>query len=146
MKRLHSSGQKRPVVTTLSCICHMVTIQWWGEGGCTLSGGEKQRLSIARAMLKDVQIVLLDEATASLDPENEVEIQKAIDTLIKGRTVIVIAHRLKTIMGADHIVVLSDGKVEEQGTHSELMCRDGLYRKLWNIQKVHWDGHYSGLL
>ena len=106
-----------------------------GEGGCTLSGGEKQRLSIARAMLKDVQIVLLDEATASLDPENEVEIQKAIDTLIKGRTVIVIAHRLKTIMGADHIVVLSDGKVEEQGTHSELMCRDGLYRKLWNIQE-----------
>ena len=70
-----------------------------GEGGCTLSGGEKQRLSIARAMLKDAQIVLLDEATASLDPENEVEIQKAIDTLIKGRTVIVIAHRLKTIMG-----------------------------------------------
>lgn len=106
-----------------------------GEGGCTLSGGEKQRLSIARAMLKDAQIVLLDEATASLDPENEVEIQKAIDTLIKGRTVIVIAHRLKTIMGADHIVVLSDGKVEEQGTHSELMCRDGLYRKLWNIQE-----------
>lgn len=86
-------------------------------------------------MLKDAQIVLLDEATASLDPENEVEIQKAIDTLIKGRTVIVIAHRLKTIMGADHIVVLSDGKVEEQSTHSELMCRDGLYRKLWNIQE-----------
>ena len=106
-----------------------------GEGGASLSGGEKQRLSIARAMLKDAQIVLLDEATASLDPENEVEIQKAIDTLIKGRTVIVIAHRLKTIMGADHIVVLSDGKVEEQGTHSELMCRDGLYRKLWNIQE-----------
>lgn len=68
-----------------------------GEGGCTLSGGEKQRISIARAMLKDAQIILLDEATASLDPENEVEIQKAIGTLIKGRTVIAIAHRLKTI-------------------------------------------------
>ena len=72
-----------------------------GEGGCTLSGGEKQRISIARAILKDAPIILLDEATASLDPENEVEVQKAIDTLIKGRTVIVIAHKLKTIMNAD---------------------------------------------
>lgn len=106
-----------------------------GEGGCTLSGGEKQRLSIARAMLKDAQIVLLDEATASLDPENEIEIQKAIDRLIKGRMVIVIAHRLKTIMGADHIIVLSDGRVEEQGTHSELIRQNGLYWKLWNIQE-----------
>ena len=69
-----------------------------GEGGCTLSGGEKQRISIARAVLKDAQVILLDEATASLDPENEVEMQKAIDTLIKGRTVITIAHKLKTII------------------------------------------------
>ena len=106
-----------------------------GEGGSTLSGGEKQRISIARAILKNANIVILDEATASIDPENEHLIQQAISELTIGKTVIVIAHRLKTIMGADHIVVLSDGKVEEQGTHSELMCRDGLYRKLWNIQE-----------
>lgn len=91
-----------------------------GEGGCTLSGGEKQRISIARAVLKDAQVILLDEATASLDPENEVEMQKAIDTLIKGRTVITIAHKLKTIMNANRIIVLDDGQVKEQGTHDEL--------------------------
>ena len=106
-----------------------------GEGGCTLSGGEKQRLSIARAMLKEAQIVLLDEATASLDPENEVEVQKAIDSLIKGRTVIVIAHRLKTIMNADRIIVLAEGQVVEQGTHDSLMRNDGLYARLWNSQE-----------
>lgn len=105
-----------------------------GEGGCTLSGGEKQRISIARAMLKDAPVVLLDEATASLDPENEVEVQKAIGELIAGRTVIVIAHRLKTIKDADNIVVMEDGKVSEQGTHEQLMNKDGLYKKLWTIQ------------
>lgn len=106
-----------------------------GEGGCTLSGGEKQRLSIARAILKEAPIILLDEATASLDPENEVEVQKAINTLIEGRTVIVIAHRLKTIKNADSIIVLKDGHVEEQGTHAELTARKGLYHKLWTIQE-----------
>ena len=106
-----------------------------GEGGCTLSGGEKQRISIARAMLKDAQIILLDEATASLDPENEVEVQKAIDTLIKGRTVIAIAHRLKTIKGADQIIVLDNGRIREKGTHETLMQAKGLYAQLWNIQE-----------
>ena len=105
-----------------------------GEGGCTLSGGEKQRISIARAMLKDAQIVLLDEATASLDPENEVQVQQAINTLIKGRTVIVIAHRLKTIMNADKIVVIDEGKIVEEGTHKELVEHDNLYARLWNVQ------------
>ena len=106
-----------------------------GEGGSTLSGGEKQRVSIARAMLKDAQIILLDEATASLDPENEVEVQKAIDTLIKGRTVIAIAHRLKTIKGADQIIVLDNGRIREKGTHETLMQAKGLYAQLWNIQE-----------
>lgn len=106
-----------------------------GEGGCTLSGGEKQRVSIARAILKDAPIILLDEATASLDPENEVEVQKAIDSLIKGRTVIAIAHRLKTIKDADQIIVLDNGRIKEEGTHDELIRKEGLYAHLWNIQE-----------
>ena len=110
-----------------------------GEGGCTLSGGEKQRISIARAMLKDAQIILLDEATASLDPENEVEVQKAIDSLIKGRTVIAIAHRLKTVKDADRIIVLDNGRIKEEGTHDELVRKEGLYAYLWNIQEsISW--------
>ncbi len=106
-----------------------------GENGCTLSGGERQRISIARAILKDAPIVLLDEATASIDPENEVLIQEAISALIKGRTVIVIAHRLKTVAGANQIIVLDEGKLSEQGTHDELLTKGGLYAKLWNIQQ-----------
>ncbi|HID0823974.1 ABC transporter ATP-binding protein [Clostridium botulinum] len=107
-----------------------------GEGGCTLSGGEKQRVSIARAMLKDAPVVLLDEATASLDPENEMDVQKAINQLIKGRTVIVIAHKLKTIRSADNIIVLDDGRVVEQGKHEELIKLKGLYARLWKLQQV----------
>jgi ATP-binding cassette subfamily B protein len=100
-----------------------------------LSGGEKQRVSIARAILKNAPVVLLDEATASLDPENEVEVQKAIGELITGRTVIVIAHRLKTVKNADKIIVLDNSNVVEQGTHNELIERDDLYNKLWTIQQ-----------
>lgn len=106
-----------------------------GEGGSTLSGGERQRISIARAMLKDAPIVLLDEATASLDPQNEVLIQQAIASLVAEKTVVVIAHRLASIMNADHIVVLEDGRVAEQGTHTQLMQRNGRYAALWHEQQ-----------
>ena len=106
-----------------------------GESGSTLSGGEKQRLSIARALLKNAPIVLLDEATAALDPENELQIQTAIDELVKDKTVVVIAHRLNTIARADHIVVLDRGRIVEQGNHEFLMERSGLYRALWEEQQ-----------
>ena len=106
-----------------------------GENGATLSGGERQRLSIARALLKDAPIVLLDEATASLDPENEALIQRAISTLITGKTVVVIAHRLRTVMGADKIVVLDNGRLIEEGTSDELIARRGLFARLYNIQR-----------
>lgn len=105
-----------------------------GEGGSTLSGGEKQRLSIARALLKDAPVILLDEATSSLDPENEVLIQQAISALVENKTVIVIAHRLQSVCNADQIVVLKDGEVHEAGDHEGLLKMNGLYAKLWNEQ------------
>lgn len=106
-----------------------------GEGGSTLSGGEKQRISIARAILKNAPIVLLDEATASLDPENELHIQQAINELVKNRTVVVIAHRLNTVKDADNIVVLDKGMITEQGKHHELLQNKGLYYEMWQEQQ-----------
>ncbi len=106
-----------------------------GENGFTLSGGERQRISIARALLKNAPIILLDEATASLDPENEAQIQQAISHLIRGKTVIVIAHRLRTIADADKIIVLNEGGLAEEGTHEQLLEKQGLYARLFNIQQ-----------
>jgi ATP-binding cassette subfamily B protein IrtB len=107
---------------------------WVGEGGSTLSGGEKQRISIARAILKNAPVILLDEATSALDPENEMDMQKAIGRLIKGRTVIMIAHRLKTIINADNIIVLNKGRIVDQGRHEELLRTGGHYARLWEIK------------
>ena len=105
-----------------------------GENGSTLSGGECQRLSIARALLKDAPVILLDEATASLDVDNETEIQEAISRLVKGKTVLVIAHRMRTVENADKIVVLDGGVVAESGNHEELMKKNGLYARLVKLQ------------
>ena len=105
-----------------------------GENGAKLSGGERQRISIARALLKNAPIVLLDEATASLDVENETKVQGALSRLLAGKTVLVIAHRMRTVAGADHIVVLENGRVAEQGTPAELMEQGGLYRRMVELQ------------
>ena len=105
-----------------------------GENGAKLSGGERQRISIARALLKDAPIVLLDEATASLDVENETKVQGALSKLLTGKTVLVIAHRMRTVAGADHIVVLKDGCVDQQGTPQELMAEGGLFRHMVELQ------------
>ena len=106
-----------------------------GQGGTTLSGGEKQRISIARAILKNAPIILLDEATSSLDSENELVIQKAISNLIKNKTVVVVAHKLRCVMRANNIVVLKNGKIEEVGKHEELLKNKGMYKQLWDYQE-----------
>ena len=106
-----------------------------GEGGSTLSGGEKQRISIARAILKDASIIILDEATASVDPENEHLIQQAISELTRGKTIITIAHRLATIQNADQILVVEDGRIAEHGTHDALLQQSGLYRRFTEIRR-----------
>lgn len=105
-----------------------------GENGCALSGGERQRISIARAFLKDAPIIMLDEATASLDVENETLIQIALSRLIRNKTVLIIAHRMRTVVGADKIVVLSDGVVAEQGAPDTLYASKGLYTHMVDLQ------------
>jgi len=110
-----------------------------GEQGVKLSGGERQRLSIARALLKNAPILILDEATSSLDSESEIEVQKALEYLMQGRTTLVIAHRLSTIRKANRIVVIANGVVVEEGTHEELLEKDGEYRKLYLLQFIDSD-------
>ena len=107
-----------------------------GENGELLSGGQRQRISIARALLKDANVILLDEATSFLDVENETKIQKALSALIKNKTVIIIAHRMRTIANADKIVVLDNGKIIEQGSPDELIARDGLFKRMVELQKL----------
>ena len=111
-----------------------------GGGGAHLSGGERQRIAIARAMLKDAPIIVLDEATAYIDPENEAAIQKAVAKLVGGKTLIVIAHRLSTITGADNIAVVTDGRIEAQGTHKELLKSCALYKEMWEAHMGAKDG------
>ena len=102
-----------------------------GGGGAHLSGGERQRIAIARAMLKDAPIVVLDEATAYIDPENEAVVQRAVAQLVAGKTVLVIAHRLSTVTGADQIVVVNDGRIQDADTHEELLRHCPLYQEMW---------------
>ena len=106
-----------------------------GEGGESLSGGERQRISIARCILKDAPIVILDEATASVDTDNESYIQQAISELVKGKTLLVIAHRLNTIRGADQILVVSNGEIVQRGTHQSLMEEGGIYRNFVTVRQ-----------
>ena len=111
-----------------------------GSAGGHLSGGERQRIAIARAMLKDAPIIILDEATAYLDPENEAVLQTAIGKLVSGKTLIVIAHRLSTITNSDQIVVVKEGRIEDIGTHDELLHRSSLYQEMWNAHIGAKDG------
>ena len=112
-----------------------------GDGGKMLSGGERQRISLARAILKDAPVIVLDEATAFVDPENEEKMNTAISEVIRGKTVLIIAHRLHTVMGADQIVVLDNGSVEALGTHAELLETSPVYRRLWAAaeQSIEWE-------
>ncbi len=106
-----------------------------GERGVRLSGGQKQRVCLARAVLAGAPVLVLDEATSNLDPQSEREVQVALAEVLKGRTALVIAHRLSTVVGADRIDVLDGGRVVERGTHAELLAADGLYARMWALQQ-----------
>ena len=107
-----------------------------GEGGASLSGGEKQRISIARAIMKDSPVIILDEATANVDPENEKDLVEAIDALTREKTIIMIAHRLKTVRKADQILVVDHGKIVQRGDHEELMKQEGIYRRFVDARET----------
>ena len=107
-----------------------------GEGGASLSGGEKQRLSIARAIMKDSPVIILDEATANIDPENEKDLVTAIEALTREKTIIMIAHRLKTVRNADQIIVVDQGRIVQQGRHDDLMSQEGIYRRFVNARET----------
>ncbi|MBO4686987.1 MAG: ATP-binding cassette domain-containing protein, partial [Clostridiales bacterium] len=111
-----------------------------GEGGATLSGGEKQRIAIARAIMKDAPIIILDEATANVDPENEKELTQAVENLTKQKTIIMIAHRLKTVRNADQIIVVDQGRIVQQGKNDDLMKQKGIYKNFISGRKqaVSW--------
>jgi ATP-binding cassette subfamily B multidrug efflux pump len=116
-----------------------------GERGIKLSGGQRQRIAIARVMLKNAPILLLDEATSALDSEVEVAIQESLDEMMKGKTVIAIAHRLSTIAAMDRLIVMDDGRIVEQGTHTELLARNGIYARLWHHQSGGFLGEDQGV-
>jgi ATP-binding cassette subfamily B multidrug efflux pump len=117
-----------------------------GERGIKLSGGQRQRVAIARVMLKNAPILLLDEATSALDSEVEVAIQESLDEMMQGKTVIAIAHRLSTIAAMDRLVVMDDGRIIEQGTHTELLAKNGIYARLWHHQSGGFLGEDKGVL
>ena len=130
-----SNGRRAPPASTgLFASCRQATNQVVGEHGVRLSGGQRQRIAIARAMLKDAPILLLDEATSALDSESERQVQTALRTLIRGRTTLVIAHRLSTVQHAELIHVVDRGRIVESGRHAELLARGGLYARLYALQ------------
>lgn len=112
-----------------------------GDGGVGLSGGERQRIAIARAFLKNAPVLVLDEPTSAMDADTEREVQMALASLAEGRTVIMVAHRLSTVVRAGNIIVLDGGEVVQQGTHEELLSEDGMYRRLWeaSVESASWD-------